>query len=77
MGIGKALVQMCCEVATEVAFCELMAISASDEMFKACRFAEFSVFRLKRDGVAVSKGDDLSLPDKARSLRSVVNIQAD
>ena len=37
-GIGKSLVGMCCEVASKVGVRELMAISASDEMFKACGF---------------------------------------
>ena len=38
MGIGKSLVSYCCDVAKQVGVKELMAISASDEMFKACGF---------------------------------------
>ena len=47
LGIGKALVRHCCEEASKVGVKELMAISASDEMFKACGF-DYSLPNQKR-----------------------------
>lgn len=46
-GIAKKLVNKCCEVATETGVKELMAISASDELFMACGF-EYSLPNQKR-----------------------------
>lgn len=47
LGIAKKLVNKCCEVATETGVKELMAISASDELFMACGF-EYSLPNQKR-----------------------------
>lgn len=46
-GIGKQLVQRCVERAAEHGVLELLAISASDEMFKACGF-DYSLPNQKR-----------------------------
>lgn len=46
-GIGKRLVQSCVDRAAEHGVSELMAISASDEMFKACGF-DYSLPNQKR-----------------------------
>jgi len=46
-GIAKKLVNKCCEVATETGVKELLAISASDELFIACGF-EYSLPNQKR-----------------------------
>lgn len=47
LGIGRSLVQWCCETARNVGVRELMAISASDEMFLACGF-DYSLPKQKR-----------------------------
>ena len=46
-GIGKSLVGLCCEAAKNVGVKELMAISASDDMFMACGF-DYSLPNQKR-----------------------------
>ena len=46
-GIGKQLVNYCCEAAAKFGVRELMAISASDEMFVACGF-DYSLPNQKR-----------------------------
>lgn len=47
MGIGKKLVQACVELAKERNIFEVMAISASDDFFKACGF-DFTLPRLRK-----------------------------
>ncbi len=47
MGIAKSLVTRCCEVATKAGVKELLAISASDELFIACGF-DYSLPNQKR-----------------------------
>ncbi len=46
-GIGRALVKLCVARAAEHGVIELMAISASDEMFKSCGF-DYSLPNQKR-----------------------------
>lgn len=64
-GIGKALVSLCVERAKEEKVLEILAISSSDDMFKACGF-DYSLPNQKR---AFFFQTDDGLPKDGRSCR--------